>query len=260
MKGCIAMSPLIHHPRRSTATQGRPAWEGWGWRRRGTTPLGRGLHPLIRPGGAEEWRMRQQQDPLVGIGELAAPSITQIIRSEKRRGRGGGGVYDGTDGWTCPWEWRRCRMREGEPGRSELDFWSWTVLKQSVRTAWRTFQLLTPTEMFDPFLRLGRPRSDFPLYQIPPLSKSSWQQLLCKAGIFFSVCKVCRAEESNMGDLKLHFSLCRWKNAVFPVRQGGEADLPPYASTEGTELKAEPPRLQLANRVKLAHGQREAGD
>lgn len=36
--------------------------------------------------------MRQQQEPVGGGGdwdwELAAPSITQIIRSEERRGRG----------------------------------------------------------------------------------------------------------------------------------------------------------------------------
>lgn len=92
MKGCAPCLLL------SITLAGRRLPRGGERKGGGRTPLGLGLHPLLRLGGAEGGARRQtvgEEDASAGAtcgdwtcSALSTLSITQIIRSEKRRGRG----------------------------------------------------------------------------------------------------------------------------------------------------------------------------
>lgn len=122
-------------------------------KRRGRgTPLGLGLHPLLRPGGAEGGARRQtvgEEDASAGLtcGDWTCPalstlSITQIIRSEKRRGRGEAecmmGLMDGCVPGSrcaailgadkCQKDGRAATESPSSLGLSEGDFYSTTAL------------------------------------------------------------------------------------------------------------------------------------
>lgn len=172
----------------------------------GGTPLGLGLHPLLRPGGAEGGARRQtvgEEDASAGLtcgdwtcSALSTLSITQIIRSEKRRGRGEAGVDDGIDGWMCPWESRcaailgadKCQKHgTATESRATLPSLTWTsALKQLSATFGVGFSQNSPnnpnsisaqTEMFYPYAHSGA-QYLFVLYACVDLSDPSCKQII----------------------------------------------------------------------------------
>lgn len=173
------MSPFIHHSRRSAVTLGKGGECGGGG-----TPLGLGLHPLLRPGGAEGGAGRQtagEEDASAGLtcgdwtcSALSTLSITQIIRSEKRRGRGEAecmmGLMDGcVPGrvgalqYSVPTNVRSAARWRGAPATSASLASTWQVTGQSwvlllPRPRWEHLPL---AGMFPPFTQIGRRISQF---------------------------------------------------------------------------------------------------